>query len=536
MTRIIESDICIIGAGITAAMVAERVSEERNARIVVVEAGDSIFNLDDRFRRRARYLAYGENPWPNDHIRGQTAHGIQSRSMCVGGLALHWGGTCPRFTPEDFRVRSLYGVGADWPIDYDELEPYYQLAEERIGVAGEQGPPDLDVRSQPYPMAAVPLSYNLEALKEWGQRSQIPFWTNPVAKNTVPYRGRNVCVRCDTCNICPTGAKYTPDFTFQQLVAQGRIDLVTRTLVRRLVPAAGSDRIDRAVAVDRDAPDEMVELHAQTFVLASGYAWSPHLLLLSAHDRFPDGLANRSGLVGRYMTGHRPVQAFVEVPLRLFPGMYDNHSLLSKRFQRPGPLDHYVRHDLRIWTSAFGRRPRFRDDRSDLLLGDAVMHDWRRRAERGAARLRAYYDVIPARESAVTLDTGTRNEWGDPMPRIDFVDSADSVALRPHTESRIRGIFAEMVRAGGGKTLATMVQEDYDHPAGGCRMGNDPTTSVVDPHGRSHDHDNLFVVGAPTMLSGGCANGTLTFVALSLRSAVAIGEGFPRRPAAQQPG
>jgi quinoprotein glucose dehydrogenase len=531
MARVIESDICIIGGGITAAMVAEKLADERDARIVVVEGGDQTSNLEDRFEHRRRFLAYGDNPWPNDHIRGQTGHGIQSRSMGEGGLAMHWGGTCPRFTPEDMRVKSLYGVGDDWPVSYDELEPHYQEAEERMGVAGEQGPPELDVRSQPYPMPPVPLSYGQTLLKEWGEASGIPFWTNPVSKNTVPYRGRNVCVRCDTCQICPTGAKYTPDFTFRKLVSDGRIEFHSRTLVRRLGLAPASSRIDHVQAVDRNDPDELVEFRAATFVLAAGYAWSPHLLLLSAGDQFPDGLGNRSGLVGKYMNGHRPVSAFVEVPMKLFPGMYDRHSLISKRFQRPGRLSRYVRHDLRIWESTAGRNPRLTNDAGEMLLGDAVMEDWRRRSERGAARLRAYYDVLPARESRLTLDADTTNQWGDPMPRIEFRDSDESADLREYTENRITGIFQDVVRAGGGKILSVGVQEGQDHPAGGCRMGNDPATSVTDSYGRTHDHENLFVVGAPTMPTGGCANGTLTFVALSLRSATEIGREFPDRTA-----
>ena len=111
-TEVIESDICIIGSGITAALVAEKLAEEREARIVVVEAGDDTVPLAERAAHRARFVAYGENPWGRDHIDGMTADGIQSRSMLVGGLAMHWGGVTPRFSPEDFRVQSLYGAVA----------------------------------------------------------------------------------------------------------------------------------------------------------------------------------------------------------------------------------------------------------------------------------------------------------------------------------------------------------------------------------------------------------------------------------------
>lgn len=533
MTTVVEADVVVVGGGITAAMVAEKLARETEARVLVVEAGGRTVPLEGRFESRQRYLDYGDNPYPDDHIPDQTAQGIMSRSMVLGGQAMHWGGTVPRFTPEDFRLRSLYGIGSDWPLDYEELEPFYVEAEERIGVAGEGGPEELDPRSGPYPMPPVPLSWTLLQLKEWGERSGIPFWTNPVAKNTRPYDGRNVCQRCDTCNICPTGAKYSPEFTFNRLEGEGRIQLLLGTLVRRLELEDGSDRVSHARAVNR-ADGSEVELRGRAFVIASGYTWSSHLLLVSANPRFPDGLANRTGNVGRWMTGHRPVSAWVEVPMRLYPGMYGSHSLISNRFRRPGPLDRYLRHDLRIWESSTGRQPRFRDESGSLLLGDAVLADWRERAGRGAARLRSYYDVVPSSDSRLTLDTSTRNDWGDPLPRIDFVDSDASLRLREHSEDSIRGLFDEIVAAGGGRILRTNVQDIYDHPGGGCRMGEDPSTSVVDRWGRTHDHENLWVVGAPTMVSGGCCNGTLTFSALSLRSAGELAREFPAASSAEE--
>ncbi len=530
MKRVIESDVCIIGSGITAALLAEKVSEERDVSMVVVEAGEDNPPLAERFALRGRYRSYGESPWPNDHIAGQTADNIQSRSMQVGGLAMHWGGVTPRFSPEDFRVNSLYGVGDDWPLTYDDLDPFYQEAEERMGVAGAQGPPELDPRSNAYPMPPLPLSYNLELLHQWGERAGIPFWSQPSAKNSVPYKGRSVCCRSDTCfPICPVGAKYSPDFTWDRLRASGRVQIVTRTLVQRLVHQAGGDRIEAALAVDRDAPDQPVEFRARRFVIAGGYTWTPHLLLLSTSSRFPNGIANRSGMVGRYMNGHRNVQAFIRLPIKLYPGINFQHSLVTKQFMRPGPLDRYVRHDLRVWESTYGAEPRMANEAGEILLGDAILADWRRRTEHGTARVRAYYDVLPDSESRLTLDPGRTNVWGDPMPKIQFRDSSVSRELRAYTEEKIRVLFGDMARAGDGEILTTRASDFQDHPGGGCRMGDDPATSVCDSYGRTHDHDNLFVIGAPTCVTGGCANGTLTFVALGLRAASEVATPFPAR-------
>jgi quinoprotein glucose dehydrogenase len=522
MRHAIQSDICIIGSGITAALLAEKLSEERPAvRIVVVEAGDDVTPLKDRQRLRRRFIDYGENPWPGDHVEALSAEHIQSRSMCVGGLAMHWGGVTPRFTPEDFKVKSLYGVGDDWPISFEDLDPFYQEAEERMGVAGAQGPAEYDPRTKPYPQPPLPLSYNLQLLKPWGEKLGIPFWAQPSAKNSVAYRGRAACCRSDTCSpICPIGAKYSPDFTWNTLRGAGKVQMVTRTVVRRLVLQNGGTRVSHAIAVNRDKPDDPVELHAKTFVVAGGYVWSPHLLLVS-------GLANHSGMVGKYMNGHRNVSAYIRLPIKLYPGINQQHSLMSHKFMRPGKLQRYVRHDLRIWESSVGSEPRLRDDAGRVLLGDEALRDWRARAERGTARVRAYYDVIPHRESSITLDPEKRTPWGDPLPRIRYQDSDESAALRGHTEDTIKRLFGEMAKAGGGEILRTGADNFQDHPGGGCRMGNDPATSVTDSYGRTHDHENLFVVGAPTSVTGSCCNGTLTFVALGLRSASAIVTAVP---------
>ena len=530
--EVIESDVCIIGSGITAAMIAEKLVEERQVRIVVVEAGDETVPLADRASHRARFIGYGENPWGKDHIDGMTAEGIQSRSMQVGGLAMHWGGVTPRFSPEDFRVRSTYGIGDDWPVSYEELEPFYQEAEQRIGVAGEQGPAEMDPRAKPFPMPPLPLTYNLELLKRWTTDCEIAMWSQPSSKNSIPYGGRPVCCRNDTCSICPVGAKYSPDFSWNKLRATKQVQLVPRTLVRRLVVEERSNRIVRAEAVRRDrggpsgAP---VHFRARTFIVAAGYAWSPHLLLLSRSSRFPNGVANRSGMVGKYMTGHRNVFAFVKLPVKLYPGINEQHSLVTKQFMRRGNTDRYLRHDLRVWESSVGQRPRLRGDDGSLLLGDDVLADWRRRTTAGTARVRAYYDVLPDRESALTLNTAATNAYGDPQPKLTFRDSPESAALRGYSEETIKALFQRMAKVGNGEIIRSGVDDFQDHPGGGCRMGTDPATSVVDGFGRAHDHENLFVVGAPTSVTGGCANGTLTFLAVGLRQATAIGREFPAR-------
>lgn len=139
--------------------------------------------------------------------------------------------------------------------------------------------------------------------------------------------------------------------------------------------------------------------------------------------------------------------------------------------------------------------------------------------------MRAYYDVLPHRESRLTLDAGTTNRFGDPMPRVAFRDAPESAAQRAWQEESIRDLFRTMARAGRGDVLRMENSANdlgQEHPAGGCRTGDDPATSVVDRWGRAHDHENLWIAGAPAQPTASCCNGTLTFVAVGLRTAAAI--------------
>ena len=510
-----ESDVCIIGGGISAAMLAQKLSELKpGISIQVIEAGKKLFDVENRMKYRQRSLAYGENAWPGDFIEDQNAANIISRTMAVGGSAMHWGGTCNRFSEEDLRLHSLYGLAVDWPLDYAELEKFYCEAERRLGVSGEPSPLPEDWRSEPYPMKAMTPSHNLIELKAWAEKSGIPFWTTPQAKNTEPYGGRAKCIRCNTCMVCPTGARYSPDFTFQQLLAQNNIALHDETLIRKLVLDGGRKKVTSATGVHR-ATGEPVEYRARKFVVASGYAWTSHLLLLS-------NAANSSGHVGRYMNGHAFSTAFIEIDAKIYPGMNETHGLISRKFFRSKPDQPFIRHDLRIWESAVGHEPRLRSKDGRILLGSELLADWRQRAQRGTARVRGYYDVHPDYDSTLTLDSGARNQWGDPLPKIDHRLDQATQSRESATRQHFADLFATLARAQNGKILATSHGEYLDHPAGGCRMGTDPNTSVCDSYGQTHDHENLFVVGAPTLPTAGCTNGTLTFVALTLRSAARI--------------
>jgi quinoprotein glucose dehydrogenase len=277
-----------------------------------------------------------------------------------------------------------------------------------------------------------------------------------------------------------------------------------------------------AQAVHQDRPEEAIEYRAKTFVVASGYCWSSHLLLLSANTRFPNGLANSSGLVGRYMNGHKFINATANIDDQTYPGQNMTHSLISRQYFRCARDAPFVRHDTRVWESSSGRDPRLRTSEGKLLLGDELMNDWRSRTKGSSVRLRAYVDVHPSADSRLTLDPSSRNRYGDPMPKIEHHFDDATLAREAATRAHVMGVFDRLAQASNGRIVSTGEGDYLDHPGGGCRMGTDPAVSVCDSYGRTHDHENLFVVGAPTTPTGGCTNGTLTFVALTLRSAQEI--------------
>src|SRR5258708_23644030 len=202
--------------------------------------------------------------------------------------------------------------------------------------------------------------------------------------------------------------------------------------------------------------------------------------------------------------------------------MNEQHSLISRKFFRCSTSAPFVRHDLRVWESSAGRDPRLKDAEGKLLLGDALLRDWRARTARGAARVRAYYDVHPSADSAMTLDPSKKNRWGDPLPQIRHALDDATKSRTAATREHILGVFNQLAKGNNGRVLNASEGNYLDHPAGGCRMGSDPATSLCDSYRRTHDLHNLFVVGSPTLPTGGCTNATLTFVALTLRSASAV--------------
>ena len=500
-----EADVCVIGSGVAGALVAYRCAS-RGARVLLVEAGPR-FDRAGRIEQMRRYLLLGQDPWPHD--AGRDAYVNSSafeyplnryRFRAVGGSTLHWSGMAQRLRPSDFHTRTRYGLGIDWPISYEELEPYYLRAEHELGVAGdpaEGGPP----RSGPFPMPGFPDAHGDALWRRAGAALGIRIEREAHARNNlVPYDGRPPCATFASCNICPIGAQYSADWHVAKAEQTGRCTLLADTVVRRL-EADAAGRIRTVHATARDGTEH--EVQAPTVVLAAHAIESARVLLLSK--------IGNGDQVGRHLmehwehsgTGRSEERGY---PMRVgFPVLTSFHYYEAERDRR-GALKVDFR-DAVNPHSDLGRRPG--------LWGPAMARYDCENFGR-LRRIEINTEHQPNPESRVTLDPTEVDVFGDPVPNIHF-----ALAEIDHvTMNRARAVIGEILGAGGLRDIEVLPAfHGAAHHMGTCRMSASPETGVVDRNSRVHGTTNLFVASSAIYPTGGAVPPTLTIAALALRLA-----------------
>src|SRR5882724_2757834 len=268
-----EIDVCIVGAGAAGGVMAWELAR-RGVRVVVIESGPR-HDFGQRGEYARRYLKH-ENPWrtplsgvDRHTVGGTSLYGLEWRRVRgVGGSTLHWEGYAIRLHADDFRLRSLYGIADDWPISYQDLEPYYARAEKALGVAGADDDPWASPRSTPFPLPAFPFSYSDRLFAPTCRSLGIALHSLPQARNSVAYGGRPACQACGVCHACPTGAKASVDLTqIPEAEASGNARVLTEATVLRL-EVDGSGQVSAAVYARPDKVER--RLTARVFVLAAG--------------------------------------------------------------------------------------------------------------------------------------------------------------------------------------------------------------------------------------------------------------------------
>ncbi|MDN4480644.1 GMC family oxidoreductase [Demequina muriae] len=452
-----------------------------------------------------------------------------NNAMTLGGGTRVYGGQAWRFSPDDFRMASTYGVPegsalADWPVSYQDMERYYAHAEFEWGVSGAPGDPATEgVRSSPYPLPPMPRTPGAHRLKEGADALGWETLPVPLLVNSEPYRGRAACVRCAQCVgfACPVGAKAgAQNTTLQRAARTGRLSILVGAQAVRLT----TDRTGRVTGVALRSADPSARwdasVEAEQIVLAAGAVESARLLLASAHSLEPTGVGNAHDQVGRHLQAHIYAGALGIFADRVEDGTGPGPAIATNDFRHGNPDvvgGGMLANDfVPTPASALGY---LQDAGLIPHAGPGMVSGLRDLAPRMQRVVGPVHEVTTA-DARVTLDARVTDHAGMPVARLSGeVHPEDLRAQRFLTERAeewLRSSGATTVvpmglrRPGGGPSVG-------QHQAGTCRMGDDPGTSVVDPLGRVWGHDNLRVVDASVHVTNGGVNPVLTVIANAYR-------------------
>jgi choline dehydrogenase-like flavoprotein len=526
------ADVCIIGAGAAGAVMSLELGRA-GIRTIVLESGPR-----HDFARRGEYVRQylqHRNPWRSRlerqdafTIAGRVAYDLTDRrTRGIGGSTLHWEGYALRFHASDFGLRSAHGIADDWPIGYDDIEPYYARAEAALGVAGAMDDPFASPRSGPFPLPAFPFSYSDGIFSRACSAAGIAFHRLPQARNSIAYGGRPQCRACGTCHVCPTGAKASTDLTHVPAAeATGNVRIVTDATALRLLVAKSGEVTD-VVYAHADRVERRVS--ARLVVLAAGAVENARLLLLSTSPVFPTGLANRSGLVGKRFMSHVSVDAVGRIAHDVYPYRIGFSTAMSRHFAAPGNRGRDGAFLLEFLNSAGGTPAELAA--KSALTGEALRQYVRSEFGRRIG-IRIYAEQLPDPANAITLDPRFTDYFGNAVPRITYrLGRYDDAAL-----AHGKRIARTILEAAGATDVGITVMSPSGHQIGTHRMGTDPATSVVDANLRAHDVPNLYLVGSGAFVTSSASPPTLTIVALAIRAAehiaarlgTASGSGQPR--------
>lgn len=557
-----EYDVVVIGSGVAGALIAWKLAEAK-CKVLVLEAGEKHVEKADRnlfvkafteannkgktpsqpfvnannnkFAFSPDTTDFKVKPEPTPYYVQEGPKPFKSQyQRLVGGSTWSWRGNTPRYIPSDFRLKTLYPDlknARDWPISYDDLEPWYCDAEDALGVAGDDKEWNgifSAYRSRKFPMPKIAQAYGdlqlkkrLKGLKIDG--TEVKFFGNPQARNSKKYDGRPACEGNSNCiPICPIQAKYDATVHVKKAVKLGA-QLIERAVVTEL-KLNQSNQIDEVIY--KTWPDGQAgTAKGKIVVLATHAIETPKILLMSNSGQ---GIANSSGLVGCNLMDHPGGEGAAIMPFPVYPFNGPQSTSCIEGFRDHKFRGEFCAFRLTLGNDGWGRGKHPFDALKELtdrkLFGAELQHELNHLVTR-QFRIAYATEQLPDPANRVVLATETDGS-GIPRPKI-FYNVDDYVFNgMNYAQKIVKIIFTKLGAKENEWEFSDVIVEKFysgsAHIMGTTIMGNSANTSVVDAECRSHDHRNLFIAGSSVFPTGSCTNPTITLAALALRAATSI--------------
>jgi len=532
----------VVGAGAAGGIVAKELATA-GLSVVLLERGKwytaNDCRKDDLRNQRTTVLgnAFGPedegNPrvWVDEkgvpHTVLPSEGAYQNNAACVGGGTLSYGAQAWRYMPQDFTMRSTYGAPQgssleDWPVSYDDLEPFYEKAEYEIGISGDySGTPFHGFRRRALPMPPLPPNREFEILAPAATRLGLHPFHIPMARNSVPYNSRGPCMRCRWCVgfACEVDAKNGSQNTVIPVALNtGNCELRTQCMAKEIL----TDDRGRARGVSYFDLHGHLQEQLADIVIVSGCATESARLLLNSKSRlFPNGLGNRSDQVGRNLQGHHYTGAVGFFDFETYDDVGPGASIAISDYNHGTPglcgggmlANEFIRLPIHMVDRLPANTPRWGAGHKQ------AMRDYHKRT----IVIMGPTQQIPTAEGRMTVDETVRDKWGLPVVRF-------SGNVHPHTFEigQVQATRAEAwLKEAGAISTSLMAGKPQlvsasQHQAGTCRMGNDPKASVVNRNCQIHDVDNVFVIDSSVHVTNGGFNPVLTIMAVAYHASEAL--------------
>jgi choline dehydrogenase-like flavoprotein len=505
-------DVVIVGAGASGSVFAN-VLAKAGKKVVLLDNGPdwqlSDLISSDIWGRRIKPAG------PPVLLEGKNPFGYVSQAgWGVGGAALHYFANFPRYLPTDFKIKSEHNRAHDWPIAYEDVAPFYDKVAEQIGVSGDaKAEEKWRPAGKPYPMPPMKTFPNGEVWLKAAEANGIHFVPNPVGMNSTEFKGRSACIYDGWCHVgCPIGALANPVVTYLGEARKAGAEVRALSTVTRVLTNQDGSRVTGVEYYDAKKEKQVQE--ASVVILAAWSAQNPRLLLNSATDKHPNGLANKNQLVGKFMMTHHIAGTWALFDEDIQPHM----GTVAAQFLS------YDRYNKTSYPGAFGstfivagaamKTNDFAQARGDLF--GAELQTFMKRAARGITRITMFGEDLPQLENRVEL-TDQKDEFGMPLARLIHSFNDDALALWNANFDQgmkiAKATNAKESWPGKGPVIPT------SHLHGGAIMGTSAENSVTNSYGQTHEIQNLWMAGPCIFPSEGASNPTYTIFSVSLRGA-----------------